>query len=138
MNPSNDNGNCNKPWKNQKSKINYYCINCLYSFRIIKKLQAHEKVFKNNDYCYLRMPDESDKILSLTKMKNLSQYHLLFIQILFLYSETEKKYNKSKHYAVIQYSHRLPLILKEINIFTTEVNFAQKSFVKITKGMQMK
>ena len=133
MNPSNDNGNCNKLWKSQKSKINYYCINCLYSFRIIKKLQSHEKVCENNDYCYLKMPDESDK-----KMKNLSQYHLLFIQILFLYSETEKKYNKSKHYAVIQYSHSLLLMLKQINIFTTEVNIAQKSFVKITKGMQMK
>ena len=72
MNPSNDNGNCNEPWKNQKSEINYYCINCLYSFRIIKKLQSHEKVCKNNYYCYLKMPDESDKILSLTKMKNLS------------------------------------------------------------------
>ena len=63
MNPSNDDDNCNKPWKNQKSKISYYCINCLYSFRTIKKLQSHEKVCKNNDYCYLKMPDESDKIL---------------------------------------------------------------------------
>ena len=63
MNPSNDNGNCNEPWKKQKSKINYYCINCLYSFWIIKKLQSHDKECKNNDYCYLKMPDESDKIL---------------------------------------------------------------------------
>ena len=60
MNPSNDNGNCNKPWKNQKSN---YCINCLCSFRKIKKLQSHEKVCKNNDFCHPKMPDESDKIL---------------------------------------------------------------------------
>ena len=63
INPCNNDDNCNKPWKNQKSKINYDYINRLYSFRTIKKLQSHEKECKNNDYCYLKKPDESDKIL---------------------------------------------------------------------------
>ena len=30
---------------------NYYCINCLHSFRIKNKLKSLEKVCKNCDYC---------------------------------------------------------------------------------------
>lgn len=39
-----------------------YCINCRYSFWSIQKLQAHEKVCKNNDYWHFNIPEEFDKI----------------------------------------------------------------------------
>ena len=31
----------------------FYCLNCLYSFRTENKLKEHENVCKNHDYCYI-------------------------------------------------------------------------------------
>ena len=37
-----------------------YCLNCLYSFRTENKLESHEKVGKNKDFCGIVMPSEKD------------------------------------------------------------------------------
>ena len=42
---------------------NFYCLNCLYSFRTENKLKSHEKECKNKDFCAILMPSEKDKIL---------------------------------------------------------------------------
>ena len=31
----------------------FYCLNCLHSFRAESKLKEHENVCKNHDYCYM-------------------------------------------------------------------------------------
>ena len=41
---------------------NFYCLNCLHSFRT-EKLKSHENVFKNKDLCGTVMPSEKDNIL---------------------------------------------------------------------------
>ena len=38
---------------NSKPNGDYYCINCLHSFRKKNKLKSHENVCKNRDYCYI-------------------------------------------------------------------------------------
>ena len=41
----------------------FYCLNCLHSFRIKSKLESHKKVCKNKDFCNVIMPSEDTKIL---------------------------------------------------------------------------
>ena len=41
----------------------FYCLNCLHSYRTKEKLKKHEKVCNNHDYCYVKMPKEDEKIL---------------------------------------------------------------------------
>ena len=41
----------------------FYCLNCLHSFRTKSKLRTHEKVCKNKDFFGIVMPSEKDKIL---------------------------------------------------------------------------
>ena len=41
----------------------FYCLNCLYSYRTKGTLKKHEKVCKNHDYCYIKMPNKFLKIL---------------------------------------------------------------------------
>ena len=41
----------------------FYCLNCLHSYRTKEKLKKHEKVCNNYDYCYVRMPHGFEKIL---------------------------------------------------------------------------
>ena len=41
----------------------FYCLNCLHSFRTENKLKSHEKVCKNKDFCGIVMSSEKDNIL---------------------------------------------------------------------------
>ena len=36
----------------------FYCLNCLHSFRTENKLKKHKNICKNHDYCYIEMPKE--------------------------------------------------------------------------------
>ena len=46
-----------------KHDDNFYCLNCLHSFRRKRKLKSHEKVCKNKDFCKIEMPSEKYNIL---------------------------------------------------------------------------
>ena len=41
----------------------FYCINCLHSFRSESKLKNHKNVCENYDYFYIEMPKENCKYL---------------------------------------------------------------------------
>ena len=41
----------------------FYCLNCFHSYSIKNKLEKHEKVCNDHDYCYVEMPSEDNKIL---------------------------------------------------------------------------
>ena len=41
----------------------FYCLNCLHSFRIYNKLKEHERLCENNEYCKVDMPDKKKSIL---------------------------------------------------------------------------
>ena len=45
-----------------KHKGDFYCLNCLHSFRTENKLKIHDNVCKNHDYCYIQMPTKGQKI----------------------------------------------------------------------------
>ena len=38
------------------NKGDFYCLNCLHSFRTYNVLKKHEKLCKNNDFCCVEMP----------------------------------------------------------------------------------
>ena len=46
-----------------KHKGNFYCLNCLHSFRTENKLKYHEKVCNNKDFCGIVVPSQKDIIL---------------------------------------------------------------------------
>ena len=41
----------------------FYCLNCLHSYRTKEKLEKHEKVCNNHDYCYVKMPNRFERTL---------------------------------------------------------------------------
>ena len=41
--------------KTSKDNGDFYCLNCLHSYRAENKLKKHKNVFKNHDYCYIEM-----------------------------------------------------------------------------------
>ena len=46
-----------------KHKGDFYCLNCLHSFRTRNKLKSHEKVCRTNDFCGILMLSEKDNML---------------------------------------------------------------------------
>ena len=44
-----------------KHHDNFYCLNCLHSFRTENKLKSHEKVCKNKDFCGTVIPTQKNK-----------------------------------------------------------------------------
>ena len=41
----------------------FYCLNCFHSYSANNRLEKHEKVCNDHDYCYVEMPNEDNKIL---------------------------------------------------------------------------
>ena len=40
----------------------FYCLNCLHSFRTDNALKRHERLCDNNDYCHVEMPNKNKKL----------------------------------------------------------------------------
>ena len=47
----------------------FYCLNCLNSYRTKETLKKHEKVCNNHDYCYVKMPNKYERILKYNDRK---------------------------------------------------------------------
>ena len=41
----------------------FYCLNCFHPYTTEKKLRKHERICNDHDFCHLKMPDESNRIL---------------------------------------------------------------------------
>ena len=41
----------------------FYCLNCFHSYRTKNKLEAHEKICENHDYCHVEMPTKDNNII---------------------------------------------------------------------------
>ena len=46
-----------------KHNSNFNCLNCLHSFSTKNKLESHEKVCENKDFCGAVKPSEDPKVL---------------------------------------------------------------------------
>ena len=44
-------------------KGDFYCLNWFHSCTTEKKLRKHERICNDHDFCYLKMPDEDNRIL---------------------------------------------------------------------------
>ena len=41
----------------------FYCLNYFHSYTTKKRLEKHERICKDHDFCHVKMPDENNKIL---------------------------------------------------------------------------
>ena len=57
---------------------NFCCLNYFHSYHKKNKLEKHEKVCNDHDYCCVKMPEDENKILKYTE-KSLWKFHLLIM-----------------------------------------------------------
>ena len=48
----------------------FYYLNCFHSYRTKKKIKNHERICRDHDFCYVKMPYEDKKILNIFLEKN--------------------------------------------------------------------
>ena len=119
----------------------FYCLNCLHSYRTLNKLKRHERVCNNHDYCRIDMPKEHEKIEYLPGEKSLKapfivcadlecllkKYHLVKIILKILIQRKKLSINLQDTHGV-QYAH---LIIQKTNTIFIGEGIVLKIFVKI-------
>ena len=48
-----------------------YCINCTHLFKTENQIKAHKNFCKNHNYCYIKIPENSENILKYNDGENL-------------------------------------------------------------------
>ena len=81
----------------------FYCLNCLHSFRTDNALKKHERLCDINDYCRVEMPTQFNKTLKY----NYGEKSLRTPFV--IYADLECLLLKNDHVKIIQ----MNLILKE-------------------------
>ena len=79
----------------------FYCLNCLHTFRTENKLKSHEKVCKNKDFCGIVLSSEKDIVLEFNQyMKSDKISYIIYADIEFLikkmYGYAKNSENSSK------------------------------------------
>ena len=59
-------------------KLDFYCLNCFYSFSTENKLKSHKKSCKIKDFCSVEMPSEKNKILKFNQYTKQIKCCILF------------------------------------------------------------
>ena len=59
----------------------FYCLNCLHSYRTLNKLKRHERVCNNHDCCRTDMPKEHEKIEYLPGEKSLKAPFIVYADL---------------------------------------------------------
>ena len=59
----------------------FYCLHCFHSYRTLNKLEKHERVCNNHDYCRIDMPKEHEKIKHLSGEKSLKAPFITYVDL---------------------------------------------------------
>ena len=73
----------------------FFCLNCFHSYATKDKLKKHEKVFKEHDFCNIKMPDDDNKILKYNPGKKIIKTSFYYLYRFRMY--TSKNIYMSKY-----------------------------------------
>ena len=75
----------------------FYCLNCFHSYRTLNKLNRHERICKNHDYCRIDMPKENKKINYLPGEKSLKAQFIVYADLECLLEKVQSCQNNPKN-----------------------------------------
>ena len=86
-----------------------YCLNCLHLYITESKLKKHEKICKNHDFCYPKMPDVDNNILESKPGKKLLKNPFIItanLECLLLKMNACNNNNSNKSYTTAKAIHK--------------------------------
>ena len=67
--------------KTSKNNGDFYCLNCLHSFRTKIKLESHKRVCESKDFCNVIMTSEDTKTLEFNQNQKSDKAPFIISQI---------------------------------------------------------
>ena len=87
----------------------FFCLNCLHSFRTENKLKCHEKVCKDKDFCGIVMPSEKDNILEFKQyMKSDKMPYIIYVDIVSLIKKIDECANNPENFSTTKIGEHIP------------------------------
>ena len=57
----------------------FYCLNCFRAYTTKNKLEAHNKICENHDYCHVEMPNEDNKIIKYNQREKIYKVSIYYL-----------------------------------------------------------
>ena len=93
-----------------KNNCNFYCLNCLCSFRTNKKLESHKRVFENKTFCNVIMPSEDIKKLEFKQyQKSDKAPFIVYVDLECIIEKTDGCKNNPEFLSTTKVSEHIPL-----------------------------
>ena len=85
----------------------FYCLNCLHSYRTKSKLKRHEEICKNHDFCHLKICDAENNILQRKPgKKSLKHAFVIYADLECLLLKINTCNNDNKSYTTTKALHK--------------------------------
>ena len=86
----------------------FYCLNCLHSFRTKYKLKSHKKVCKNKDFCNFLMPSEDTKTEFNQYQKSDKAPFVIYADLQCLIEKIDECKNNPENSSTVKVSEHIP------------------------------
>ena len=85
----------------------FHCLNCFHSYTTKKRLKKHERICKEHDFCFSKMPNEDKKILKYNSgEKSIKVLHIIYADLECLLEKIDTcQNNKVKSYTEKKTKH---------------------------------
>ena len=88
---------------------NFYCLNCLLSFRTKNKLESHKSACENNFFFYIIMPSEDTKILEFNQyQKSDKATFIIYADLECIIERIDGRKNNPENLSTTKVSHDIP------------------------------
>ena len=87
----------------------FYSLNCFHSYRTEKKLEKHNNICENYDYCHVEMPNEDNKIIKYNqKEKSIRSPFIIYADLECLLEKISACYNNFEESSTIEVNKHTP------------------------------
>ena len=87
----------------------FYCLNCFHSYTTENKLKKHKKVCDNHDYCYVKMPEENNKMLKYNQgEKSIKVPFIIYADLECLLEKINTSHNNPEKSSTIKINRHTP------------------------------
>ena len=101
-----------------KNNGDFYCLNCLHSFRTENKLKSHENLCRDKYFCLIIMPCEEDNILKFNQYMNSGKMpYIIYADIESLSKEIDGCAYNSKNSSTTKICEYIPCECSKLTIW---------------------
>ena len=92
-----------------KHHSDFYCLNCLHPFATERKIESHQKVCENKDFCNIIMPSADTKMLEFNQyQKSDKAQFIIYADFEYLIEKTDGCKNNPGNSSTVKVIEHIP------------------------------